>query len=240
MQTLNEIAENIAFKLNDQFNYTLRNSIKDTVLNYRAKFIRDDLARNYLSELHFSQVVTLQFNVVNLLTEFGADFSCINTICPDVLNQDKYKVLKSKTTIPTPIRTKTSGRSPFSYLGRVDGSKPFSYTTLDKYPYVKTLSYSTHTVYYVVINNYLYIINNLSDCDVNETLNICNVMLKGVFENPRELYNACNNNGTFIDDMPFPIGIDMLMQISNGILKGEYPLTPKDGQEINIKPDDND
>ncbi len=240
MQTLNQIAENIAFKLGDQFNHTLRESIKDTVITYRAKFIRDDLDRNFLSEVHFSQVGTLSFEVVNLLEAFNADFSSISAICTDVILQSKYQVLRSKTEVPTPIRTKSSGRNPFSYVGRIDGSKKFVYTTLDNFPYIKTLPYSLHTIYYTIINNKVYIINNLAQCDINSTLNICNVLLKGVYENPREFYNACNNSDIFIDDMSFPIGRDMLMQVTQAILKGEYPLVPKDGQEIKIKPDDND
>lgn len=240
MQTLNQIAENIAFKLGDQFNHTLRESIKDTVINYRAKFIRDDLDRNFLSEVHFSQTGAIQFEVVNLLEAFNADFSSISAICEDVILQDKYQVLRSIKEIPTPIRTKSAGKNPFSYVGRIDGSKKFVYTTLDNFPYIRTLPYSLHTIYYTVINNKIYILNNLAQCDVNATLSITDLLLKGVYENPREFYNACNNGDKFIDDMNFPISRDMLMQVSQAILKGEYPLVPKDGQEINIKPDDND
>ena len=34
MDTLNAIAENIAYQLGDQFNMTLRESIKDTIIIY--------------------------------------------------------------------------------------------------------------------------------------------------------------------------------------------------------------
>ena len=239
MQTLNAIAENIAYKLGDQFNDTLKQSIKETVLDYRAKYIRDDADRNALSDVHFSQVGVIQFETVNILQEFGADFSCISAICDDVHLQAHYRVLKSKKPIPTPVRLKQANRSPFMYVGRVDGSKMFTYTTLEKFPYIRTLPYSLRTIYYTVINNYIYILNNLSQCDVNETLNLCNIMFKGVFEDPREFYNACENGDSFVDDLPFPIGKDMLMSLTNAILKGEYPLVPKDGEQINIKPDDN-
>lgn len=240
MQTLNEIAENIAFKLGDQFNYTLRESIKETVIDYRAKFIRDDLDRNPLSEVHFSQVGTVDFEVVNLLTEFNNDYACLDLICSDVLLRKEYRILKSKKPIPIPIRTKSAGRNPFSYVGRIDGSRTFIYTTLDKFPYIQTLRYSNTVIYYTIINHYIYIINNLNQCDINESLNICKVLFKGVFEDPRDFYNACEHGDKFIDDMPFPIGRDMLVLLSNAIVKGEYPLKPKDGEEVNIKPDDND
>lgn len=240
MQTLNQIAENIAYKLGDQFNQTLKISIKDTILNYRAKFIRDDLDRNFLSDIHFTQVGTIQFNIVNILTEFGADYSELLSIFPSALDKDEYKVLKSKNPIPLPIRRKSSNRNPYSFIGTSTGIKRFVYTTLDKFIYIKDLPYTESVIYYTIINNSLYIINNLVMCDINNTLNICNVLIKDVFENPSEFYNACENGNIFIDDMNFPIGKDMLVQISNGIIRGEYPLIPKDGQEVNIKKDDND
>ena len=240
MTTLNAIAENIAYKLGDQFNTTLQNSIKDTVLNYRAKFIRDDLDRNFLSDTHFSQTGIIQFKEVNLLKEFNNDFSSIENICDDIRAQDKYKILKSVERVPMPIRNKTSGTAAYAYIGSVTGRKRFVWTTLDKYYYFKELAYNDKTIYYAVINGYLYILNNLSKCDINQSLRIANVMIKDVFEDPRDLYNACDNDGAFADDLPFPIGIDMLVQISNGIVKGEYAMLPKDGQTVNIKPDDND
>jgi hypothetical protein len=240
MTTLNQIAENIAYKLGDQFNLTLRESIKDTVIIYRAKFIRDDLDKNFLSESHFSQVGTIQFEVVNLLEEFNADFSNISAICANVTKQDKYKILRSKQLIPTSVRTKVSSRNPFLFLGKVDGSKNFTFTTLDKYYYYQHIPYQENNIFYIYLNNRIYIINNLNLCDINESLNISNVMIKGIFENPRELYNACVNNDTYMDDMPFPIGLDMLMSITNNILKGEYPIKVKDGEQVNIHPDDNE
>jgi len=57
---LNQIAENIAYKLGGQFNQTLKESIKDTLIVYRAKYIRDDLARNSISYHDFVQIFTLK------------------------------------------------------------------------------------------------------------------------------------------------------------------------------------
>ena len=238
MATLNQIGEEIAYKLGDQFNTTLRNSIKEDVIDLRAKFIRDDADRNAVSNVHFSQALTLQFEVVNILDEFNANFDCLNSICPDVQYQDKYKVLKSKKPVPIPIRFKNSGRNPFMYVGRVDGSKAFVYTTLEQFPYIRTLKYSLKTIFYIIYNQHLYIINNLGECDINQTLNLCNVLVKGIFENPRDFYNACENGDKFIDDMEFPIGRDMLVQLKDKIYSS-YMQKPKDGEQVNIDSDDN-
>lgn len=244
MTTLNLIAENIAYKLGDQFNQTLIESIKDTLLNYRAKFIRDDLDRNSLSEIHFSQIITIHFEEVNLMTEFHADFSCISAICDNVLTQSKYNLLKSAVKIPLPVRGKAAGKNPFYYLGTIDGMKQFIYTALDTYRYYKTLPYNHNTVYYTILNGYIYILNNLESCsttnNIIDGLGICNAMIKSVFEDPREVYSLCQDKNIFIDDRLFPISKDMLVLISNAILKGEYPLTPKDGEQVNIKPDKTD
>lgn len=237
MNTLNRIAENIAFKLGDQFNMTLRESIKDTVLNYRAKFIRDDTDRNFISDVHLSQVLNIEFEVVDLLTEFGANFDIVNTICSDTVSQEGYRILKSKTRVPMPVRTKTSRRSPYQYLGRVTGEKSFTFTDLEQYYYIRSMRYNNSTVYYTIINDRIYIINNLKECDINNTLEIANAMIKGIFEDPREAYSACSDKSTKIDDRVFPIPMDMLMQISNGIIRGEYPLPPAKGETVNIKPD---
>ena len=43
---LNAIAEDVAYKLGDQFNMTLKESIKHTIVYYRSKFMRDDIDRN--------------------------------------------------------------------------------------------------------------------------------------------------------------------------------------------------
>lgn len=240
MTTLNQRAENIAYKLGDQFNMTLRESIKITILTYRAKFIRDDLDRNFLSDIHFTQSGKIQFKEIDLLKEFGADYSNISAICDDELEQEKYKILKSVNKVPVPIRTKSSGNSLYSFIGSADGRKRFVYTTLDKFYFYKELTYNNKTIYYTVINGYLYILNNLDECDINESLGISNVLIKDVFEYPNDFYNACENGDIFPDDMPFPIGLDMMMQIENGIVRGEYPLTPKDGETVNIKPDNTD
>lgn len=240
MKSLNEIAENIAFKLGDQFNHTLRESIKSTILDYRAKFIRDDLDRNFASDIHFVQTLVIKFEVVNLFQEFHADMSCLSAICDDATLQDKYQILRSTELIPIPVRHKLSHRMPYTYLGRVDGSKQFSYTSLDKVSYLRELAYQRKSIFYIIYNNRLYIINNLEECDINNSLDICMAMIRGVFEDPRQAYTSCDDKTIFPDDRPFPIGTDMLMQISNGILRGEYILKPKDGEQINIKPDDND
>jgi hypothetical protein len=238
METLNQIAETIAYKLGDQFNSTLKESIKDDAIGYRAKFLRDDEDRNSISVVHTSQTLIIPFERISLLEAFGVNMECITAICPNTELQEKYMVLRSKKEIPLPIRFKNTSRNPYMYVGRQDGSKSFTYTSIDKFPYYINLPYNSKTVYYTIINKRVYIINNLNECDLNSTLNLCGVLMQGVFENPRDFYNACDSDD-FADDLRFPIGLDMLAQIKKTIIS-EYPIKPKDAQQVNIKPDDND
>lgn len=238
---LQEIAEDIAYKLGDQFNTTLKESIKQTLIVYRAKYIRDDVERNgVISDIHFSQTFTVELEEVNLLTHFGANTECITSICDDDTELPEYTILISKNKIPKPVRLKNASGDSFQFVGTIDGVKRFKYTTLDKYPYLRELPYNSKTIYYSFINERLIILNNLNCNDMMNTLDLCNALIKSVFENPRDIYTFCPTQ-VFIDDNEFPIGLDMLMSMKQSILKGEYPLIPvKDGEQVNIKPDDND
>ena len=71
------------------------------------------------------------------------------------------------------------------------------------------------------------------------SLEICNVLIEGIFVDPREVYKLCDDN-TFIDDREFPIAEDLLMYIVNNIVTKEYPLKRADGEVINIQKDDKD
>lgn len=244
MKSLNTIAEDIAFKLGDQFNNTLKESIKLTLLDYRAKYLRDDIDRNYISLNHFTQTMTINFKKVNILEEFkGNEPNCLVSLYPSNINAEEYKILKSEKPVPSAIRTKTSYSNPYIFFGSKTGRVNFIYTTLDSYYYIREINGLKNKVYYTIINNHIYILNNLTILDDEQeinTNNLCSALLTGIFEDPREAYKICSDNNKFIDDNPFPIGLDMLASIRNLILKGEYPLIPTDGQEVNIKKDATD
>lgn len=238
MKSLNAIAENIAYKLGDQFNDTLKESIKQTIIGYRAKYIRDSLERGYLSELHFTQTLTVGFEKINLLEEFNVYPDCFNALIDSDEPPEEYTILKSIEEIPIPVRLKKSNMFPFIFVGNAIGTSAFVYTTLEKYQFLKDLKYQERVIYYIYHNKHIYIINNINECDINNTLeNICKLIVRGIFENPSEAYGKCLEDGMFPDDRDFPCGADVVMMISNGILKGEYPLVPKDGEVVNIQRD---
>lgn len=231
--TLNAIAEDIAYKLGDQFNYTLRESIKHTLIYYRAKFIRDDIDRNNVLATDYFQTVVLKMSKINKLEDVRADINCITNgaNCAMVINDIKYDLLKSTVTLPKSVRLKGFGKIPYKFIGSVDRLTRFQHSEPSDLELKLLLPYRNNkTIYFSIADNYLYLLNSLE---------ICNVLIEGIFVDPREVYRLCDNNN-FIDDNEFPIAEDLLMYIVNNIVTKEYPLQRPDGEVINLQKDDQD
>lgn len=231
--TLNQIAEDGAYKLGDQFNSTLRESIKHTVLFYRAKYLRDDINRNGNTSSDLFQTFIMEMKEVNKLEDVGASINCITSggVCYNVINGKRFKLLKSTKPLPKSIRLKQFGTSPYRFVGSADRSTRFYYSEPADLEFKQAVPYQKNSaIYFFITNNYLYLLNSLE---------ICNVLIEGVFENPRDVINLCNGEG-FADDKEFPLPADMLVSIMDNIVTKTYPLRGKDGQVINIQKDDKD
>ena len=81
--------------------------------------------------------------------------------------------------------------------------------------------------YYTVINNYLYVLNNLK---------LCKLLIETIAADPRDI-NDCDFPNTFADDIDFPVPEDMLAKIKE-LIKREYPTMINDGKEVEITKDD--
>lgn len=224
--TLNQIAEDIAYKLGDQFNHTLNESIKHTLIYYRSKFIRDDIEKNGININTYYQTIVLNLEKVNKLEDVGADVACLASFCDTAKNNKKYIILKSKEKLPNFVKLKSINNSPFKYIGSIDRLKRFKYSSPDTLEFLQHLPYQNNEIYYYISNNYVYLLN---------TIEICNFLIEGIFDNPREAYKLCEE-GKFKDDNEFPISNDLLFYIVNNIVTKEYPLINKpDGEEIGIQ-----
>lgn len=241
MDTLNIIAENIAFQLGDQFNMTLRESIKDTLIPYRSKMLRDSEGRNFSDDVLFSQNISTPTIEVDLYKEFGAGTINQSFINIASLDYDTYKVIRTKEKVPVPFRTKLSHREPFIFVGSFNGGDFYHYTTLQTYRYDSILPNRENVIFYLYMNGYIYLINNLIKCDKTNSLDIKEIFINSIFDNPRTAYKICDDPSIMIDDRPFPISGDLLASIYNMVKKGEFiPGYTKDGQAINLKPDKTD
>lgn len=231
--TLNQIAEDIAYKLGDQFNDTLKESIKHTMIFYRSKYLRDDDKRNGGLSIHLYQTAVMQLETVNKLEDIGASIECLldGGFCVTVIDGIKYQIKKTKKKLPIPVRLKTSGKTDYKYVGSTDRTTRFKYVDTDMLQFKSALPYqNSATIFFFISNNYLYLLNNKD---------ICDVLLEAVYENPRDVFEACGEDG-FADDQEFPLPLDMIVSIADNIVTKTYPLRGQDGQVINLQKDDKD
>jgi len=243
MDSLNAIAENIAYQLGDQFNMTLRESIKDTLIIYRSKMLRDSDARNFDDMALFSQNLSVSLIKVDLYKELGIGIAlqALAFLNSKFTTESKFTVLRTKEKVPVPFRGHMVHREPFRFIGSFDGSAYFHYTTLATFKYDSILPNREKVIFYLYINGYIYIINNLRTCDLTSSLDLKELFMSSIFDNPRNAYKICDDPTTFVDDRPFPMSGDLIASIYNMVKKGEFvPGYTKDGQTINIKPDKTD
>jgi hypothetical protein len=214
MTTLNTIAEDLAFSYGDQFNDALKESIKNSIIDYRALLIRPDIENNFINAQHY-----LQSFCVQMITTDSSE--CIG------LTVGKT-ILVSKETLPKTVRLK--GMS-YSFIGSVDRFITYVHSTKQNLVNREALPFQRpNQIYYSIINNRLYLLN---------TVRLCKVLLEGIIEDPRDIED-CNNPNMFSDDIPFSCPADMIAKIKE-IIKRQYPVQLiKDGKEVNIDTDDND
>lgn len=210
--TLNQIAEKIAFSLGDQFNTTLREAIKHTVIVYRAKLIKDDLDRNFTDYFNYLQSFIIEFEKVDRIE------GC-----------DNCKIMKSTKPVPKPLRVKF-GKSSFKYVGDILTGTPFIYAGFEELKFLKSLPYQQNIIYYSWDNNYMYLLNNLK---------LCKARVEAIFADPRVIDLTCTEKSQmFSDDKEFPISINLLFYIEKSIINGEFPIIT-DGKEVPLKEETN-
>lgn len=228
MNTLNSIAEDIAYKLGDQYNLTLRESIKNSVTNYRAKLIRDEVDKSGITTLSYFQTIRIEFERVNIFEDLGANLACLAPFCEDSTKDDKYYVLKSKKKLPKTVNVKSGSISNFRFFGSLDRRVSFKYAEPYTIEYLIDQPYQKSKVFYFISNDFVYLLN---------TEEVCEALGDAIFDDPREAFSHCNSE-VFIDDNEYPISQNLLFFITKGIVAGDFPLQNKpDGEEINLKSD---
>lgn len=193
--SLNEIVENLAFKLGDQFNMTFRESLKHTVTIYREKLLREEDFNSGLNYNDFSQNISLP------LEEWK------HPIC------GTGRITKEE--IPLSIRFKNRGRVNYYYVGDNTFGHAYTQTTLVEYPFVLKLKHNINAIYYIRQDNKIIILDNHKQCSLG---------LIGVFSEPQNAVKFCDNVEVVLDDNPYPISGDLLAIITKGILSGDFPI----------------
>ena len=205
--TLNEIAYNLlnlvrGGRSNNDEHISL-SQIKFNIKHYRAMFIRRDYGKNGFVSRH----VEPDLGCVRVEPVDASKCCNLDTACP------VYRTVK-----PLPKTIRYNFEEAISHVGDITGigtipmvnSNTIQWLPFDRYTKGKMKAY--------MIEDYLYVYNA-------EGLEAINV--RGVFEDPQDVskFDECEEGGCYDDSKhPFPIPMDMLSLINQGILAGELQL----------------
>ena len=203
--TLNEIAYNIlnlvrGGRSNNNEHISI-SQIKFNIKYYRAMLIRRDFARNGMVTRHLEQDLgCLELEKVDASKCCDLPVSCA--------------VYRTKKKLPKTIRF--SFRDAITHVGDVTGLSTIpliephaiEWLPYDKYTKDKFKAY--------MIEDYIYIYNAQGLQFVN---------IRGVFENPEDVaLFDCDGSDCYDEDMDFPIPMDMIQIITQGIMSGELMM----------------
>lgn len=228
MNTLNKIADDVAFKLGSPTDVMLRNSIKATIIHLRATLITQDLQRNNRILQDYLQSITLELEPVDLITDLGIEVCC-GLISPELDVNDEMPAFKVIGTVPKMIRNPFYRKDGFTFVGNAIRTERFRYSPLHLIAQNSLLPLSGTVTYYTKINDTYYVI------PLDKRKSYCDITFEGIYEDFREDCN-CEFNG-FPDDKELPIPMDMITYIKRGLISGEYPLLNVDTENVEVKKD---
>ena len=205
--TLNEIAYNLLNLIrggrSNHDEHISLDQIKFNIKHYRSMFIRRDYSKNGFNSRHVEQ-----------------DLGCVEIKRVDATKCCKLPSSCSvyRTILPIPKTIRYNFEEAISYVGDITGvgTIPFiNSNTVQWLPYDK---YTKGKYKAYMIDEFLYIYN----ADGLQYVNI-----RGVFENPEDVarFGDCAGSGCYDDSKDdFPIPMDMLSLINQGIIAGELQL----------------
>mgnify|MGYP003131771007 CR=1 FL=1 len=203
--TLNEIAYNVlnlvrGGRSNHDEHISL-DQIKFNIKHYRAIFIRRDFARNGLVTRHLEQ----NLGCLELRKANASQCCDLPSTC------SVYKTVKK---IPKTVRF--NFREAITYIGDISGTNTIP---LVEPSIVKWLPYDKYTkdrYKAYMIEDYMYIYNANGLKHIN---------VRGIFENPSDLINFdCDGSDCYDDNTDFPMPMDMVSQITAGLISTELQL----------------
>ena len=203
--TLNEIAYNILNLVrggrSNQSEHISIDQIKFNIKHYRAMLIRRDYARNGKTTRHLEQDLgCLELEEVNPSKCCNLPVDC--------------SVYRTKKKIPRTVRF--NFKEAITYIGDVTGIERIPIVEASTVAYLPHDKYTGNRYKAYMIEDYLYVYNA-------KGLKYINV--RGVFENPEDLKNFQCENGTCWDDnSDFPMPMDMVQLVTNGMLSGELQM----------------
>ncbi len=214
MATLNEIVYNLATQVGKPDDVVLRERLKMMVAYYRALFIRQDQQRNFSIPSQFIQ----QLDCLEM-----EEASAMECCYQENIGCTVWRTVKK---VPRPVRLYDG--SDFIYVGTVDAKQPYQRTTAVQADYSRYSKWSKQHPQYIYTNDRIYVYNTTPK----------KILVKGIFEDPSDLYGyvCCNNTEIFTADMEYPMSMDMVQRVSQSILSLELRLEDRtdDASEIQL------
>ena len=205
--TLNEIAYNLLNLIrggrSNHDEHISLDQIKFNIKHYRAMFIRRDFAKNGFTSRHIEQ----DLGCVDL--ERVDASQCCNLPSTCIV----YKSIK-----PIPKTIRYNFEEAITYVGDVTGTGTIPLVNSNMVQFLPWDKYTKDNYKAYMINDFLYVYN----ADGLQTVNV-----RGVFEDPEDVatFDQCSGGGCYDDSATdFPISMDMLSLINQGILAGELRL----------------
>jgi len=219
MATLNELAYDLLNKLeggrSTHNSYISLDQIKFNINYYRSLLIHRDIERTSLNRESFEQRI-------NVSLEITADSD---------LSDIKFFV-RSIDELPKIVRAN------HRYLLNVYNTTTDKVYPVNNYHRMKYTMYNQFTkdasrAY--LLDNYLYLHKNLLAEQLEELINSGegelsvdefnpNIVVRGIFEDPREVHLHNGVDPEEIDDKPYPISGDMIQRINQSIINGNLEL----------------
>lgn len=222
--TLNQLAYDLLNKLeggrSTNNSYISLDQIKFNIDYYRSLLIHRDAENTSFNREAYEQ--KLDFTL-ELITE------------TDIQEIEFY--LRSTKKLPKPVRAN------YKYLLNVYNKRTNKVMPVNNYHRMKYHTFNQYTknndrAY--LLDDYIYIHKNvfvnqlediLDDEDVDLTVFNSDIVVRGIFENPRDIYKFNGEDPETIDDLQYPISGDMYQRISQSIINGNLELilkTPND------------
>jgi len=203
--TLNEIAYNILNLVRggrSSNNEHISNSqIKFNVKYYRAMLIRRDFARNGIITRHLEQ----DLGCLELIKVDASKCCNLPTECA------VYRTVKK---VPKTVRFNFSDA--ITHVGDVSGTGTIPIVDSNAVQWLPYDKYTKNKMKAYMIEDYVYIYNA-------DGLKFINV--RGIFEDPEDVaLFDCDGSDCYDDDIDFPIPMDMLQTITQGIMSGELMM----------------
>ena len=190
--------------------------IKFNIQHYRAMFILRDYARN----AYVSKTIEQDLGCLNLIQVDATKCCDLPPTCP---------VWRTERKMPKAVRF--NFRDAFTFIGKPDGMSAIPRVEPHEIQWLEYEKYTKGLTRYYVIDEYIYLYNPKGLEKIN---------VRGVFENPEEVYNfkECDNGPCYDDNMDYPLPLDMVSSINQGLLNGElqviagsFPDTQNDKQQ---------